>query len=129
MSTRQKILIDNGYVASEAITAFTGVAVSGGEAEVAAANTAVDGIALNDVTEAGQMVYVAEVGLTTGKVGTAASITAGDIVTVDASGELVALAGTSNFGNIRANEDAGADGDYISIYIDIYNNSNETEGA
>lgn len=128
MSTRQKILIDNGYVASEAIVAFTGVAVSGGEAEVAAANTAVDGIALNDAA-VGEMVRVAEVGLTTGKVGTAASITAGDIVTVDASGELVALAGTSNFGNIRANEAGGADGNYISVYIDIYNNSNETEGA
>lgn len=128
MAERQKILIDDSKTASEAISEYTGVTITGGEVATASANTAVDGIALNSADE-GQQVRIALVGLTTLKVGTASGISEGDIITVDANGEGDALAGGTNFGNIRANEDAGADGDFIRVYVDVFNNSNVTEGA
>lgn len=127
MAERQKILIDDSKTASEAISEYTGVTITGGEVATAAEDTAVDGIALNSADE-GQQVRIALVGLTTLRVGTASGISDGDIITVDANGEGAALAGSGNFGNIRANEDAGADGDFIRVYVDVFNNSNVTEG-
>ena len=128
MAERQKILIDDSKTASEAIAEYTGVTITGGSVATAAANGPVDGIALNSADE-GQQVRIALVGLTVLKVGTATNISAGDIITVNASGEGIALAGGANSGNIRANEDAGAAGDFIRVYVDVFNNSNVTEGA
>lgn len=127
MSTRQVIHIDETAIADEALTAFTGVVLSGGEAEYGDANEAIDGIVLADAAE-GQDVRVCRQGLTTMKVATAAGVEAGDIATVNASGQLVALAGSSNDGNVLVLETPAADGDYVQVYFDAFNLSNVTAG-
>ena len=128
MHERQHHHITNSATASEDIDAWTAINVSGGSASIATANEPADGIALADVAEGQEIAYL-EQGLTSLKIATAAGIDAGDIIATDADGQGVALSGSSNEGNIRANEDAGSDGDLISVYIDIYNNSNVTAGT
>ncbi len=128
MSQKQVRQIEDFGVASEDIAQFTGVSLAGGVISYGDANEAIDGIVYAD-GKSGDDLAVIRQGLTTMKVATAAGITANSIATVNASGELVALAGASNTGNVLVLEAPSADGDEVQVYFDFYNLSNETAGA
>ena len=127
--TKQVEHIDSYAKAGANIPAYRGLSItSAGVATLAGAGDPIDGISLNDASECGS-VHVLEQGLTCMKVATAAGITAKSIAAVNATGQLIALAGSSNKGNVLVVNAPAADGDLVQVYFDAYNLSNITEGA
>lgn len=114
----QDVKLDNSAIAAEDIEKYTFVVIDGnGELAAAGDGAAPDGIVLQR-WGAGEMAHFVEAGRIPIEIGTAGTLSAGDVVAVDANGK--ADAGTTGDPVAAVLRQApSADGDYVQARVDI----------